>query len=249
MAGTLLRFTRGGPGAAGRRAPPSHAMPRRRVSSSVRLPPFQTLLDAHGADVHRFLVASVGRVDADDCYQETWLAALRAYPRLRDASNLRSWIFTVAHRKVIDHVRARRRVAVPVGEPPERAGDERTVGAGRRPVGRGPRACAQAAHGPGPSLRGRRRLRGDLVRDGHERGRRAAKRPRGPQATANGVPTMTEIEHLLRRRTTTPDPLPDLTAAAAAAGLLDVAYATLRLAAGDAAAGRHAHAGSSASPT
>ena len=77
------------------------------------------MLDAHGPDVHRFLVASVGRVDADDCYQETWMAALRAYPRLRDASNLRSWIFTVAHRKVIDHVRARRRVAVPVGEVPE----------------------------------------------------------------------------------------------------------------------------------
>jgi len=85
----------------------------------VRLPPFQALLDAHGADVHRFLIASVGRVDADDCYQETWLAALRAYPRLRDASNLKSWIFTVAHRKAIDHVRGRRRVAVPVGDLPE----------------------------------------------------------------------------------------------------------------------------------
>ena len=87
----------------------------------MRLPPFQTLLDAHGRDVHRFLVASVGRVDADDCYQETWMAALRAYPKLRDASNLRGWIFTVAHRKVIDHVRARRRVAVPVGDVPEAA--------------------------------------------------------------------------------------------------------------------------------
>jgi len=95
-------------------------MPHRSVPSPVRLPPFQTLLDAHGRDVHRFLVASVGRIDADDCYQETWLAALRAYPRLRDASNLKSWIFTVAHRKAIDHVRARRRVAVPVGDVPER---------------------------------------------------------------------------------------------------------------------------------
>jgi RNA polymerase sigma factor (sigma-70 family) len=94
-------------------------MPRRRVSSTVRLPPFQALLDAHGRDVHRFLVASVGRPDADDCYQETWLAALRAYPKLRDDSNLRSWIFTVANRKVIDHVRARRRVAVPVGDVPD----------------------------------------------------------------------------------------------------------------------------------
>jgi RNA polymerase sigma factor (sigma-70 family) len=87
----------------------------------VRLPPFQTLLDAHGSDIHRFLVASVGRVDADDCYQETWLAALRAYPRLRDASNLRAWIFTVASRKAIDHVRSRRRQAVPVGDVPEPA--------------------------------------------------------------------------------------------------------------------------------
>ena len=94
-------------------------MPRASVSSAVRLPPFQTLLDAHGPDVHRFLVASVGRIDADDCYQETWLAALRAYPRLRDASNLRSWIFTVASRKAIDNVRSKRRVAVPVGDVPE----------------------------------------------------------------------------------------------------------------------------------
>jgi RNA polymerase sigma factor (sigma-70 family) len=94
-------------------------MARWRVSPEVRLPPFQTLLDAHGPAVHRFLVASVGRHDADDCYQETWLAALRAYPRLRDASNLRSWIFTVAHRKAIDHARARRRIPVAVGELPE----------------------------------------------------------------------------------------------------------------------------------
>jgi RNA polymerase sigma factor (sigma-70 family) len=94
-------------------------MPRGRVSSPVPLPPFQTLLDAHSRDVHRFLVATVGRADADDCYQETWLSALRAYPRLRDASNLRGWILTVAYRKAIDHTRARRRQAVPVGDVPE----------------------------------------------------------------------------------------------------------------------------------
>jgi RNA polymerase sigma factor (sigma-70 family) len=85
----------------------------------VNLPPFQTLLDEHGSDVHRFLIATVGRVDADDCYQETWLAALRAYTRLRDASNLRSWILTIAHRKAIDHVRARSRRPVPVAEVPD----------------------------------------------------------------------------------------------------------------------------------
>jgi RNA polymerase sigma factor (sigma-70 family) len=83
----------------------------------VRLPPFQTLLDSHGRDIHRFLIATVGRIDADDCYQETWLAALRAYPQLRDGSNLRGWLFTIAHHKALDHVRARTRRATPVAEP------------------------------------------------------------------------------------------------------------------------------------
>jgi RNA polymerase sigma factor (sigma-70 family) len=80
----------------------------------LSLPPFQALIDAHGRDVHRFLAAAIGPVDADDCYQETWLSALRAYPRLGDASNLRGWLFTIAHRKVIDHVRARGRRPVPM---------------------------------------------------------------------------------------------------------------------------------------
>ena len=84
------------------------------------LPPFQQLLDLHARDVRRFLVATVGAVDAEDCYQETWLAALRAYPRLRDASNLRSWILTVAHHKAIDHLRGRRRQPVPIAELPDR---------------------------------------------------------------------------------------------------------------------------------
>jgi RNA polymerase sigma factor (sigma-70 family) len=83
----------------------------------VRLPPFQNLLDAHARDVHRFLIASLGPVEADDVYQETWLAALRAYPSLTNTSNLKGWLFTVAHRKAIDHIRARARRATPVAEP------------------------------------------------------------------------------------------------------------------------------------
>jgi RNA polymerase sigma factor (sigma-70 family) len=85
----------------------------------VDLPPFQALLDAHSRDVYSFLIATVGRGEADDVYQETWLAALRAYPRLRDASNLRGWLLTVAHHKAIDHVRARGRRPVPAEDLPE----------------------------------------------------------------------------------------------------------------------------------
>jgi len=99
-------------------------MPRRDVSSDVDLPPFQELIDTHGSDVHRLLVAMVGSTAADDCYQETWIAALRGYPRLRDAANLRGWLLTIAHRKAIDQVRARARRPVPVEDVPEQAGHE-----------------------------------------------------------------------------------------------------------------------------
>jgi RNA polymerase sigma factor (sigma-70 family) len=80
------------------------------------LPPFQTLIDAHAGEVMAVLRGAVGRGDADDCFQETFLAALRGYPRLNDAGNLRGWLITIAHRKAIDHHRARGRQPLPVAE-------------------------------------------------------------------------------------------------------------------------------------
>jgi RNA polymerase sigma factor (sigma-70 family) len=85
----------------------------------VSLPPFQSLLEAHGAALHRFLVAAVGATDADDCFQETCIAALRAYPKLGHGENLRGWLLRIAQRKAIDAHRARGRRPVPMAEPPE----------------------------------------------------------------------------------------------------------------------------------
>jgi RNA polymerase sigma factor (sigma-70 family) len=85
----------------------------------VDLPPFQTLLDDHGVDVHRFCVAQAGPHHGPDCYQEAVIAALRAYPVLRHDTNLRGWFFTVAHRKVLDHFRAAARRPVPVADTPD----------------------------------------------------------------------------------------------------------------------------------
>ncbi|HEX8160160.1 MAG TPA: RNA polymerase sigma factor [Solirubrobacteraceae bacterium] len=84
-----------------------------------RLPPFQRLLDAHSDDVLRFLIAAVGRHDADDAFQETFLSALQAYPRLRQGSNLKGWVLTIAHHKALDVHRARGRRPMPVAEPDE----------------------------------------------------------------------------------------------------------------------------------
>jgi RNA polymerase sigma factor (sigma-70 family) len=101
----------------------------------VTLPPFQRVLDEHRDDVHRFLMATAGPNEADDAFQETFIAALRAYPRLRPDSNVRGWLLTIAHRKAIDAHRARGRRAVPVAEL-DRGGAEDAAlqSAGEEPV-------------------------------------------------------------------------------------------------------------------
>jgi RNA polymerase sigma factor (sigma-70 family) len=101
---------------------------------ATNLPPFQELLERHQGDVIGFLIATIGPQEAEDVFQETFLAALRAYPRLDNDRNLRGWLLTIAHRKAIDHHRARGRRATPVGDAREvadpRAKKERKQGAG-----------------------------------------------------------------------------------------------------------------------
>jgi RNA polymerase sigma factor (sigma-70 family) len=81
--------------------------------------PFQRFLDEQREPVWRFLVAAVGRDAADDCFQETFLSAMRAYPRLRSTSSPRAWVLTIAHRKALDHYRQRSRGAIAVEAVPE----------------------------------------------------------------------------------------------------------------------------------
>jgi RNA polymerase sigma factor (sigma-70 family) len=98
----------------------SHAALASDVLMSVGTPPFQVFLDEHREDVYSFLVASVGPQEADDCFQETFVSALRAYPKLRANSNLRAWVLTIAHNKALDNHRARGRRPVPVEDAGER---------------------------------------------------------------------------------------------------------------------------------
>src|SRR3954467_1492457 len=88
----------------------------------MALPPFQLAVDEHRDQLARFLAATVGPDDAQDCLQETLIAALRAYPRLRAGSNVRAWLFTIARNKALDEHRARARRPAPVAEALEPGG-------------------------------------------------------------------------------------------------------------------------------
>ena len=83
--------------------------------SSAQLPPFQTFVDEHRGPVLGFLRAMVGPSAAEDCFQETFIAALRAYPRA-EGSNMRAWVMTIARNKAIDHHRARARQPRPAAD-------------------------------------------------------------------------------------------------------------------------------------
>jgi RNA polymerase sigma factor (sigma-70 family) len=95
---------------------------RELAAAPSTIPPFQRFLEENRIVVYRFLLAAAGPNEVDDCFQETFLAALRAYPRLRDGSNLRGWVLAIATRKAIDASRARARRPTPVANPSDGKG-------------------------------------------------------------------------------------------------------------------------------
>jgi RNA polymerase sigma factor (sigma-70 family) len=75
----------------------------------VRLPAFQTLVDAHWRDVARLAHALAGPAEADDVAQQAWAQAYAAYPSLLSGRNLRAWLLSITYRCAMDAHRARAR--------------------------------------------------------------------------------------------------------------------------------------------
>jgi RNA polymerase sigma factor (sigma-70 family) len=75
------------------------------------VPPFEAFYEEHCDEVHSFLRRRAGRDRADDLFQDTFLRALRAYPRLEHGMHLRAWVLTIASRLIVDQ--SRRTHAVP----------------------------------------------------------------------------------------------------------------------------------------
>jgi RNA polymerase sigma factor (sigma-70 family) len=74
----------------------------------VDVPPFEQFYAEHRGRVYGLLVRRLGRQQAEDAFQETFLRALRAYADLRHGEHLGAWVSTIAERVAIDvHRRAR----------------------------------------------------------------------------------------------------------------------------------------------
>jgi RNA polymerase sigma-70 factor (ECF subfamily) len=80
--------------------------------TTVALPPFWSLVEAHGDELLAHARRMAGDQHAEDVLQDALLRALRAYPRLRHADHLRAWLYRVTTTTAIDHHRSRRREVV-----------------------------------------------------------------------------------------------------------------------------------------
>ncbi len=83
---------------------------------ATNAPPFEVTIARHGPSVLRFCVARVGPDRGEDCFQETMLAALRAYGQVRDPDAMLGWLLSIAARKTVDLHRARGRAPIPVDD-------------------------------------------------------------------------------------------------------------------------------------
>src|SRR5207302_554553 len=79
-----------------------------KMNAVAAIPPFEQFYSQHRDEVFGFLAKRLGRARAEDAFQETFLRALRAYPRLEHGTHLRAWVLTIAGRIAIDEHRRRK---------------------------------------------------------------------------------------------------------------------------------------------
>jgi RNA polymerase sigma-70 factor (ECF subfamily) len=84
--------------------------------SLIPLPPFWSLVEAHGDELLVHARRLAGPEHAEDVVQDALLRALRAYPRLRHAEHLRAWLYRITTNAAFDVHRARRR-EIPTEDP------------------------------------------------------------------------------------------------------------------------------------
>ena len=85
------------------------------MMEAVAIPPFERFYCETRDEIWRYLVRLLGRDAAEDAFQETFMRALRGYPRLEHGRHLRAWAFTIATRVAVDDRRRR----APAGAVPE----------------------------------------------------------------------------------------------------------------------------------
>ncbi|MBI3159236.1 MAG: RNA polymerase sigma factor [Chloroflexi bacterium] len=80
---------------------------------NTAFPPFDALVETHSRELFSYLWRILqNEQDAEDCLQETFLKAFRAYSGLTHADNLRAWLYKIATNTARNHHRRNSRTPV-----------------------------------------------------------------------------------------------------------------------------------------
>jgi RNA polymerase sigma factor (sigma-70 family) len=91
------------------------------MMNAVAIPPFERFYEDHKDEIYAYVRRVAGKEAADDAFQETFLRALRGYPKLAHGRHLRAWAYRIATRVSIDERRRR----TPTAALPELPADDR----------------------------------------------------------------------------------------------------------------------------
>jgi RNA polymerase sigma-70 factor, ECF subfamily len=72
-----------------------------------RVAAFDTLYARHKGGVYRYLLRHCGNAGiADELFQDVWMNAIRARDRYAPTAKFTTWLYTLAHHRLVDHWRA-----------------------------------------------------------------------------------------------------------------------------------------------
>src|SRR5947207_3257194 len=69
---------------------------------------FDALYGRHKGSLFRFVLRSVkGRAEAEEIFQDVWMRAVEARRRYEPRAKFTTWLYTIAHNRIVDHWRAK----------------------------------------------------------------------------------------------------------------------------------------------
>jgi RNA polymerase sigma-70 factor (ECF subfamily) len=100
---------------------------------------FETLYTRHRARLFRFILRSIkSRAAAEELYQEIWMRVIEARSTYTAKARFTTWLYTIAHNRMIDHWRRGGLTSVPLedNDPPDTAADPARQVEAREALGR-----------------------------------------------------------------------------------------------------------------
>src|SRR6188508_1672712 len=69
---------------------------------------FEALYSRHKGPLFRFVLRSVkAPAQAEELFQEVWMRAIEARARYRPEAKFSTWLYTIAHNRLVDHWRSK----------------------------------------------------------------------------------------------------------------------------------------------